>query len=118
MLNMALFRDNAFVWAMVAAVTANLMLGGILFVLPQYLQAVQGADVFDTGLRLIPMLLGLMAGAVATDRVSDRAEHKPIIVTGLLVLAASAGACSAPPATATPPPCRGWSSSASAPASR
>jgi EmrB/QacA subfamily drug resistance transporter len=91
MLNMALFRDNAFVWAMVAAVTANLMLGGILFVLPQYLQAVQGADVFGTGLRLIPMLLGLMAGAVATDRVAGRAGHKPIIVTGLLVLAAGLG---------------------------
>ncbi|CNF24456.1 drug resistance transporter%2C EmrB/QacA subfamily [Mycobacterium tuberculosis] len=91
MLDMALFRDRTFTWAMVAAVTANLMLGGILFVLPQYLEAVQGSDVFDTGLKLIPMLLGLMAGALATDRVAGRAGHKPVIVAGLLVLTAGFG---------------------------
>ncbi|GAA1838999.1 MFS transporter [Actinomadura bangladeshensis] len=91
MLDMALFRDRSFTWAMVAAVTANLMLGGILFVLPQYLEAVQGADVFDTGMRLIPMLLGLMAGALATDRVAGRTGHKPVIVAGLLVLTAGFG---------------------------
>ncbi|TDD85249.1 DHA2 family efflux MFS transporter permease subunit [Actinomadura darangshiensis] len=91
MLPMALFRDRAFVWAMVAAVTANLMMGGILFVLPQYLEAVQGSDVFDTGLKLIPMLLGLLAGGVATDRAAPRTGHKPIMVLGLLVLAAGLG---------------------------
>ncbi|MFC4050346.1 MFS transporter [Actinomadura syzygii] len=91
MLNLALLRDARFVSATVAAVAANLMLGGVLFVLPQYLQAVQGADVFGTGLRLTPMLLGLIAGAVATDRIAARAGHKPIIVTGLLVLAAGFG---------------------------
>ncbi|MFG1851245.1 MFS transporter [Actinomadura geliboluensis] len=91
MLNLRLFRDRAFVWAMVAAVTANLLLGGLLFVLPQYLEAVQGSDVFETGLKIVPMLAGLLAGAVATDRAAARTGHKPIMVAGLLVLAAGLG---------------------------
>ncbi|MEU8307603.1 MFS transporter [Actinomadura sp. NPDC048955] len=91
MMDMALFRDPGFAWAVVAAVTANLVMAGALFVLPQYLEAVQGNDVFGTGLRLTPMLLGLLAGGIVTDRVAHRAGHKPILVTGLLVLAAGFG---------------------------
>ncbi|WP_433467250.1 MFS transporter [Spirillospora sp. CA-128828] len=91
MMDMGLFRDPGFVWAMVAAITANLMMAGVLFVLPQYLEAVQGNDVFGTGLRLIPMLLGLLAGGIVTDRIAPRSGHKPILVTGLLVLAAGFG---------------------------
>ncbi|WP_149260917.1 DHA2 family efflux MFS transporter permease subunit [Actinomadura sp. K4S16] len=91
LLDVALFRNPAFTWAMVAAVAANLMMGGALFVLPQYLEAVQGNDVLATGVRLMPMLLGLLAGGVVTDRVAHRAGHKPILVTGLLVLAAGFG---------------------------
>ncbi|WP_433230019.1 MFS transporter [Actinomadura formosensis] len=91
MLNMRLFQNRGFVWAVIAAVAANLVLGGLLFVLPQYLEAVQGSDVLGTGLRITPMLAGLLAGAIATDRVAARAGHKPIIVVGLLVLAAGLG---------------------------
>ncbi|WP_344888883.1 MFS transporter [Actinomadura meridiana] len=91
LLNMRLFRDPRFVWAMVAAVTANMMIAGALFVLPQYLEAVQGSDVFDVGLKLTPMLLGLMGGALVTDRVAPRVGHKPVIVAGLLVLATGFG---------------------------
>ncbi|MFF0519562.1 MFS transporter [Actinomadura nitritigenes] len=91
MMDVRLFHDRRFSWAMVAAIAANLLMGGLLFVFPQYLQAVLGNDAFGTGLRLIPMLLGLLAGGLTTDRIVPRTGHKPIIVTGLAVLAASLG---------------------------
>lgn len=91
MMDVRLFHDPRFSWAMVAAVAANLLMGGLLFVFPQYLQAVLGNDAFGTGLRLIPMLLGLLAGGLTTDRIVPRTGHKPIIVTGLAVLAAGLG---------------------------
>ncbi|WP_067455795.1 DHA2 family efflux MFS transporter permease subunit [Actinomadura macra] len=91
MMDLRLFCEPAFVWPMLAAVAGTLVMAGVLFVLPQYLQAVQGNGVFGTGLRLIPMLLGLLAGGIVTDRVAPRAGHKPIIVTGLLVMAAGLG---------------------------
>lgn len=87
MMDLRLFHDRRLVWAMVAAVVANLMMAGALFVLPQYLEAVQGNGVLGTGLRLTPMLLGVIAGGIATDRVAPRAGHKPILVAGLFVLA-------------------------------
>ncbi|MFB4296028.1 MFS transporter [Actinomadura sp. NTSP31] len=91
MLDLRLFRDARFVWALATAVAANLIMSGIMFALPQYLQAVQGSGVFDTGVRLIPMMFGLLAGAAATDRIAPRTGHKPVLVTGLLVLAAGLG---------------------------
>lgn len=86
MMNLALFRDRRFVWSAAVTAAANLMMAGILFVLPQYLQVVLGNDAFGTGLRLIPMLLGLMVGAVLTDRLAARTGHKPIMVAGMAVL--------------------------------
>ncbi|MQY03923.1 DHA2 family efflux MFS transporter permease subunit [Actinomadura macrotermitis] len=91
MVDLALFRDRVFVWSLVAGIFATLVMAGALFVLPQYLQAVQGHGAFGTGLRLIPMLLGLMAGGLATDRLTGPVGRKPIIVTGLFVLAAGLG---------------------------
>ncbi|WP_262401924.1 MFS transporter [Actinomadura sp. CNU-125] len=91
MIDLRLLRDARFGWALVAAVAANVVMGGALFVLPQFLEAVQGNDAFGTGLRLVPLLLGLMAGGLATDRVAPRTGHKPLIVAGLGVLAAGLG---------------------------
>uniref|UniRef100_UPI001F5EDFD3 MFS transporter n=1 Tax=Actinomadura fibrosa TaxID=111802 RepID=UPI001F5EDFD3 len=91
MMDVRLFRDPAFVWPMLAGVAANVVMAGGLFVLPQYLQAVQGSGVFDTGLKLVPMLLGLLAGGIVTDRAAPRFGHKPIMVGGLLVMAAGLG---------------------------
>ncbi|MBC6457555.1 MFS transporter [Actinomadura sp. HBU206391] len=88
MMDLRMFGDPVFLWATVAATFVSFMLMGVLFVVPQYLQSVQGNDALGTGLRLLPMMIGLMAGAVVTDRVAPRAGHKAVIVTGLLVLAA------------------------------
>jgi EmrB/QacA subfamily drug resistance transporter len=91
MMDVRLFRDAAFTWAVVAGTLGTLVMAGALFVLPQYLQVIQGNGVFDTGLRLIPMLLGLMVGGLATDRLAPRLGHKPIIVTGLFLLGMGLG---------------------------
>ncbi|MEV5824554.1 MFS transporter [Spirillospora sp. NPDC052242] len=91
MIDLRLLRDARFGWALVAAVAANMVMGGALFVVPQFLQAVQGNDAFGTGLRLVPLLLGLIAGGLATDRIAPRTGHKPVIVAGTAVLAAGLG---------------------------
>ncbi|MFI0351541.1 DHA2 family efflux MFS transporter permease subunit [Actinomadura sp. 9N407] len=91
-MDVGLFRDRTFLWALIAGTTGSLVMAGALFVLPQFLQVVQGHGVFGTGLRLIPMLLGLMVGGLVTERLTGRTGAKPIMVAGLLVLAAGLGA--------------------------
>jgi hypothetical protein len=46
-----------------AATIGTFALFGLLFTLPQYLQSVQGHDAFATGVRLLPMMGGLILGA-------------------------------------------------------
>lgn len=92
MVDMALFRDRSFVWALAAGVLGTLVMAGTLFLIPQYLEVVQGNGVFGSGLRLIPMLAGLMAGGFATDRLAAAVGHKAITLAGLFVLAAGLGA--------------------------
>ncbi|MEU7145390.1 MFS transporter [Nocardia sp. NPDC046473] len=83
-----LLRRPSFRWPAFTATLATLVLFGLLFVVPQYLQVLLENDAFGTGIRLMPLLLGLVAGGVATDRLAHRCGHKPIVVVGLFVLAA------------------------------
>ncbi|MEW2357352.1 DHA2 family efflux MFS transporter permease subunit [Spirillospora sp. NPDC029432] len=91
-MDIGLFRDRLFLWPLAAGTAATLVMAGALFVLPQFLQVVQGNGVLGTGVRLTPMLLGIMAGGLATDRLAGRTGPKPIMVAGLLTLAAGMGA--------------------------
>ncbi|MFC4911101.1 MFS transporter [Actinomadura gamaensis] len=87
LMDLGLFRSPAFLWGTLAGAVGTVVMSGALFVLPQYLQAVRGADAFGTGLRMIPLMAGLLVAGVAVDRLAPRFGHKPIIVAGLLVLA-------------------------------
>ena len=63
----ALLRNRRFAWGTVAGVVVSFALYGLLFVLPQFLQSVLGHDALGTGLRLIPLMAGLMlAGGLAS----------------------------------------------------
>ncbi|MBV8979546.1 MAG: MFS transporter, partial [Acidimicrobiia bacterium] len=56
---------------------------------PQYFQAVSGTDAMGSGLRLLPLVLGLVAGAIPADRVAARAGRKLTVALGFLVEAAA-----------------------------
>lgn len=90
-MNLALFRDRRFNGALAAGTLATMVMAGALFVLPQYLQVVQGNDALGTGARLIPMLLGLMVAGALTDRLAKPLGAKPLMIAGLFVLAAGLG---------------------------
>jgi len=72
--------------------TQNIVLLGTFFVVPLYLQLVQGLDALETGLRMVPvsmaMLLTSLGGSVLTRWLSPRA----IVRGGFAVLAAALAA--------------------------
>ncbi|MCX4762384.1 MFS transporter [Streptomyces sp. NBC_01275] len=96
--DLTLFRDRRFLWGTLIAVFVNFAVMGILFVVPQYLQAVLGEDAFGTGLRVLPLIGGLMAAAAASEAVVPRLGVRTVIPLGLALLAAGAllGATTAP----------------------
>ncbi|MFF7196735.1 MFS transporter [Streptomyces sp. NPDC008079] len=90
MLDLTLLRQRGFVWNAVAATLVTFILTGLLFVLPSYLQTSLGYDAFGTGLRLLPMMGGLMFAARAGSPLVKRFGPRPVIVGGLAVLAGAA----------------------------
>ncbi|MER5791750.1 MFS transporter [Streptomyces sp. NPDC001980] len=86
--DLRLFADRRFLWGTLIAVFVNFAVTGILFVVPQYLQAVLGNDAFGTGLRVLPLIGGLMAAAAASEPLVPRLGARTVVPLGLLLLAA------------------------------
>ncbi|GGK68776.1 MFS transporter [Sphaerisporangium melleum] len=91
MLDLGLFRRPVFLWGSIGATIVSLAMTGVLFVVPQYLQAVQGFDAMQTGLRVVPMVAGLMAGGLTGERLLARAGLRLLMTAGLVVIAAGLG---------------------------
>ncbi|MYS83313.1 MFS transporter [Embleya scabrispora] len=86
MIDLGLFRDRNFLWATIAALVPSFAIAGVLFLVPQRFQAVDGHNAFGTGLRLLPLLAGLFVASVASARLAARFGYKVVIPSGLFVL--------------------------------
>jgi MFS transporter, DHA2 family, multidrug resistance protein len=89
LVDLALFRSAGFTWGTILATTVSFAMFGLLFTVPQYFQAVVGTDAMGAGLRLLPMIGGLIAGAAAADRLGARAGAKVTVALGFVLLAAA-----------------------------
>ncbi|MET7455026.1 DHA2 family efflux MFS transporter permease subunit [Streptomyces sp. NPDC005574] len=90
MLDMTLLARRGFLFNTLAATLVMFVLSGLLFVLPPYLQAVLGNDALGTGVRLLPMMGGLIVAARAAQPVVDRFGARAVVSAGLVVLAFAA----------------------------
>lgn len=67
----------------------NLILMGIFFAVPLYLQVVQGLDAFQTGLHMLPVSITLFVAALAGPRLATRFSPRGVVRVGLVVLVAA-----------------------------
>lgn len=65
----------------------NLILLGIFFTIPLYLQLTQDLDAFETGVRLLPASVTMLVFALAGSALSRVAGPRTIVRTGLAMLA-------------------------------
>jgi MFS family permease len=63
----------------------NLILMGIFFTIPLYLQIVQGLDALDTGVRMLPASAGLFIAALAGSALASRFAARPLVRAGLVI---------------------------------
>jgi EmrB/QacA subfamily drug resistance transporter len=68
----------------------NLVLMGIFFTIPLYLQIVQGLDALETGIRMLPTSVGLFVSALAGSRLASRFAPKLLVRAGLALVFAAA----------------------------
>jgi EmrB/QacA subfamily drug resistance transporter len=88
LVDLGLFRSRSFSWGTVLSTLLSFSLIGLLFAAPQYFRAVLGVDAMGAGLRLLPMIGGMVVGLAGGDRISKLTGPKVAVVIGLAVAAA------------------------------
>lgn len=91
LVDLGLFRSRSFAWGVILTATGIFGLSGLLFGLPQFLEAILGTDAQGSGLRLLPVIAGMVIGALPADRVAARIGAKLTVAAGFLALASGLG---------------------------
>jgi Na+/melibiose symporter-like transporter len=87
LVDLALFRSASFTWGVILAATAILAMIGVLFTMPQFFQGVLLTDAMGSGVRLLPLIGGLVLGGVPADRVARVVGAKITVALGFALLA-------------------------------
>jgi len=87
MVPMRLFSSRAFASGNTAAFLYSASMYGVLFFLPQFLQAGQSHGPLGAGLRLLPWTATLLVVAPIAGGLVNRIGERPLVVVGLLVQA-------------------------------
>ena len=82
LVDVSLFKDRGFTLANIARLIMNFTIGGVLFVIPVYVQGVLGADPLTTGLSLIPMSVAIFIMSSAAGKLSTRIQPRYILAIG------------------------------------
>ena len=87
MLPLSLFRERNFAIGNVATLTAYLGLGGVIFLLPVFLQEVSGYSPVQAGLALLPVTSLMIVLSRRFGALADRIGSRVLISLGALVAA-------------------------------
>jgi MFS family permease len=71
LIELALFRSAGFTWGTILATLVTFAMFGILFAMPQYFQEVRGVNALGSGLRLLPLVGGMLAGMIGGTRLQS-----------------------------------------------
>jgi DHA2 family multidrug resistance protein-like MFS transporter len=103
LIELGLFRSASFTWGTTLATLVSFAMFGIFFAMPQYFQEVQGANAMGSGLRLLPMIGGMVVGMIGSTRLASPrkaadgsvraplASAKPLVTIGFALMAVTLG---------------------------
>jgi MFS family permease len=90
LLNRALLKIAPLRAGLSSLCSQQLIVMGTFFVLPVYLQVVLGFDAFETGKRLFPMSISMLAAALIGPKVAPRFGPRMVVQVGLGAMAIAA----------------------------
>ena len=76
LIELGLFRSPAFTWGTILATLVSFAMFGLFFAMPQYFQEVQGVNAMGSGLRLLPLIGGMVIGMIGST-VLARGDDPP-----------------------------------------
>jgi EmrB/QacA subfamily drug resistance transporter len=86
MVDLELLQNPTFRWNTVFLILGTFVFMGLMFVLPQYLQVIQGHDAFGTGVRMMPLVAGMIVVAKIVPPLTIKLGTRPLVVAGLLIM--------------------------------
>jgi len=89
LVNFAMFKIPVLRSGLTMFCAQNLILMGIFFTIPLYLQIVQGFDAFETGLRMLPVSVAMLLTAAAGSALAARWAPRTVVRAGLGLLLVS-----------------------------
>ena len=99
LVDLSLFSSAGFTWGTILTTLISFALFGILFAMPLFFQDVRGLDALGSGLRLLPMIGGMVVGMLGGSRLQSprkgpdgllappRVSVKALVAAGYLVMA-------------------------------
>jgi DHA2 family multidrug resistance protein-like MFS transporter len=91
MLDLSLFRNRRFSAASLSITGVFFALMGTIFFLTQYLQDVLHFSALCAGVRIVPVSIGMIAGAGLATKLTERIGTKLVVAKGLTIVAAGLG---------------------------
>jgi len=91
LLDATLLAKRGFRWGAAFSVLITFALFGMFFTVPQYFQEVLGVDSLGSGLRLLPMIAGIVVGARVGARLSATLGTRAALVAGIATVAIGLG---------------------------
>ncbi|MDA8074221.1 MAG: MFS transporter [Actinomycetota bacterium] len=86
LVDLSLFESASFTWGVILFALLTLALVGVLFTLPQYFQGVVGSNPEGSGIRLLPIVGGLLVGVLPASVIARRIGAKLAVAAGFAVL--------------------------------
>src|ERR1700742_4893728 len=103
LIELPLFRSAGFAWGTILATLVSFAMFGIFFAMPQYFQEVRGTDALGSGLRMLPMIGGMLIGMIGSTRLpsprraadgtasAPLASVKGLVAVGFAIMAVTLG---------------------------
>jgi EmrB/QacA subfamily drug resistance transporter len=88
LVHLALTKIPSLRAGLVGLFTQNLILMGVFFVVPLYLQLVLGFDALKTGVKMLPVSIAMFVASAAGSRLSTRFTVRAIVRAGLVITVA------------------------------
>ena len=71
LIELRLFRSAGFLWGTILATLVSFAMFGIMFAMPQYFQEVRGVSALGSGVRMLPMIGGMLVGMIGGTRLQS-----------------------------------------------
>ncbi|CAI9419217.1 DHA2 family efflux MFS transporter permease subunit [Nocardioides sp. T2.26MG-1] len=91
LVDLRLFASRAFSGGAVVSTVVSFVMMGLLFTLPLYTQTVHGLDAEGSGVRLLPLIAGMLLTALPSGLLAKRIGQRATVAAGMVVLAVGLG---------------------------